>query len=86
MTLTLELPSELENELSAEASRLGVSLSEHVLNVLRHARLASDRPATGAELVAFWESQGLIGNRSDILDSQEHARRLRKTAESRPRE
>lgn len=85
MTLMLELPSELESELSAEASRLGVSLSDYVLNVLRLARADMNRPRSGAELVAYWQREGLVGSRGDIADSQEHARQLRKAAESRVR-
>lgn len=42
-------------------------------------------PKTGAELVDYWEKVGVINSRPDILDSQEHARRLRDQAEHRER-
>lgn len=41
---------------------------------------------TGADLVAYWEREGLIGTRSDIKDSLEHARAVRRRAEKRTRE
>ncbi|HJT32514.1 MAG TPA: hypothetical protein VJ783_10760 [Pirellulales bacterium] len=34
MTLTLELPSELESELAAEAAQFGLSLPEYALRLL----------------------------------------------------
>ena len=86
MPLTLELPPELENELSAEASRLGLSLPEYVLRVLAGGRLPGAVPRTGAELVDYWRSEGLIGTRTDVADSSAHARKLRESAERRVRE
>ena len=83
MSITLDLPAELEDELSAEAARLGLSLSEHVLRLLSTARAVEKRLKTGAELIAYWQSAQLIGTRPDIVDSQLHARRLREQAERR---
>ncbi len=40
---------------------------------------------TGADLVAYWEREGLIGTRPDIKDSLEHARAIRRKAERRTR-
>lgn len=85
MTLTLEIPEELENELVTEASRLGLPLVEYVVRILTAGRLG-EIPKTGAELVAYWQKEGLIGSRSDISDSQQHARQLRLEAEQRSRE
>lgn len=86
MTITLDLPQELERELSAEAARQGVPLSEYALRLLATGRPARPMPKTGAELVSYWQSEGLIGTRSDIADSQIHARVLREQAERRGRE
>jgi predicted DNA-binding antitoxin AbrB/MazE fold protein len=36
---------------------------------------------SGAELVAYWQAEGLIGARSEIQDSPAHARALRKQAQ-----
>ena len=83
MTLTLDLPHELETELSAEAERLNMPLPEYILRVLTIGRFASNTPKTGAELVDYWHQEGLIGTRPDIADSQEHARMLRDMAERR---
>jgi hypothetical protein len=81
----LELPSELENELSAEASQLKLPLAEYILRVLAFRPFLQNLPKTGLDLVAYWESVGVINSRPDIADSQEYARRLRDQAERRER-
>jgi hypothetical protein len=91
MSLTIDLPEELEKELSAEASRLGLPLSEYALRLLAtggsHAFGAgADAPKTGAELVAYWHSEGVIGTRPDIADSLQYAQELRQKAERRTQE
>ena len=83
MAITLELPAELERELADEAAHLGLSLAEYAARVLATGRISRHKPQTGAELVAYWQAEGLIGTRSDITDSQQHARRLRDQAEQR---
>lgn len=40
---------------------------------------------TGAELVAYWRREDVIGMRPDIKNSQKHARKIRKKAERRNR-
>jgi hypothetical protein len=82
MNITLELPSELEHELSAEASQLKLPLAEYILRVLSFRPFLQNPPETGVELVAYWESVGVINSRPDITDSQEYARRLRQDAEN----
>ena len=83
MNVTIELPSDLENELSTEASQLKLPLVEYILRVLSFRPFLQNPPKTGAELVAYWESAGVINFRPDIADSQEHARKLRHEAENR---
>ena len=85
MSLVLNLPSELESELATEAARLGLSLSEYALHLIAAGR--GTRPAlrSGAELVGYWQREGLVGTRPEITDSQAHARALRQQAERRPR-
>ena len=85
MTLTLDLPEELETELTAEAQRLGLPLSEYARRLLATGRTPGPVPTTGSELVAYWKSEGVVGSRSDIRDSQGHARLLRQRAEHRSR-
>jgi hypothetical protein len=80
MSLTLELPSELETRLSAEAERLGVTLEEHILHLLSG---VGSSLRDGRDLVAYWKKEGLIGTRPDIADAPAHARRVRKAAERR---
>lgn len=81
MSITLDLPQSLENELSAEAARLGISLPEYVLRILSTGVAGIKKPKTGAELVDYWRSEGLVGSRPDITDSQTHSRQLREQAE-----
>ena len=83
MTISLDLPTELEQELSVEASQLKLPLGEYILRVLSFRPFLQNPPKTGVDLVAYWESVGVIGSRSDINDSQGHARRLRDQAENR---
>ncbi|MCP4004548.1 MAG: hypothetical protein GY725_10165 [bacterium] len=86
MTLTLELPRELERKLSAEARRLGLPLEQVALRRLDAASASTEAsPRDGAELVAYWRREGVIGSRPDIEDSQAHAREIRRRAERRAR-
>jgi hypothetical protein len=85
MTLNLNLPSELEHELCTEASQLNLPLDEYVLRVLATRQVSENLPKTGAELVAYWQREGVINSRTDIIDSQAYARKLRDEAETRER-
>jgi ABC-type uncharacterized transport system substrate-binding protein len=81
-TITLDLPRELEIELKATATQIGLSLSEYILRVLSKKPVVENAmPKTGAELVAYWKKEGLCGYRSDIVDSQKQARAIREQAE-----
>jgi hypothetical protein len=86
MSITLDLPQELECALATEATQLGLSLTEYVLRLLSTRSLVGQRPTTGAELVAYWQGEGVIGTRPEITESQTHARQLRHQAERRRRE
>ena len=85
MSLVLELPPDLESELAAEAARLGLLLSQYALHLLAAARISESKPRNGAELIAYWQNEGLIGTRPDIVDAPGHARALRLRAEQRER-
>ncbi len=85
MIVTLELPSELEDELSLEASRLKLPLTEYILRVLLFRPFLQNPPKTGAELVSYWENIGVINSHPDITDSQDYAHKLRREAETRER-
>jgi len=82
MSLVINLPPELESELSAEAERLRLSLSEYAVRLLA-GQFAGVTPRNGAELVSYWEREGLIGTRPDISDPALHSRALREQAEKR---
>jgi hypothetical protein len=81
MTLVLELPPELERDLAARAAELQLPLAEYAVRVLAGAGIAAPKVANGAELLAFWKSEGLVGTKPEIADSAEHARALRYEAE-----
>jgi hypothetical protein len=85
MSVVLDLPTELETELAAEAARVQLPLSDYILCLLAVSRLPHPKPRTGAELVAYWQSEGLIGTRPDITDAPGHARSLRQQVEKRER-
>lgn len=80
MGLTLDLPADLAADLTDEAARQGLSLPEYAVRVLT-ARPAVGSISSGADLVAYWKAEGLIGTRPDITDSQTHARALRDAAQ-----
>jgi hypothetical protein len=86
MSIRLDLPQELESELATEANQLGLSLPEYELRLLSTRSLVGQLPTTGAELVAYWQREGVIGTRLDITDGQAHARQIRQQAEKRLRE
>jgi hypothetical protein len=86
MSIQLDLPPELESQLSTEALQLNLPLSEYILRVLSIRKVLSNPPKTGAELVAYWQSEGVINSRPDITDSQVYARNLRHQAQTRTRE
>ena len=85
MTLTLELPQELEYELTAEADKLGLPVNEYALRLLLYRPVVDKMPGTGAELVAYWQEADLVGTRPDIDDNVAYARQLRHEAETRNR-
>jgi len=85
MSLVLNLPPELESELLARASRMGLPLPEYVKQLLLVGRPPEATLSNGSELVAYWQGEGLVGTRADITDSQKHARKLRQQAEQRER-
>lgn len=83
MAVNLNLPSDLEDELSLEASQLKLPLSEYILRVLSLRLSIDNLPKTGLELISYWETNSVISSRPDITDSQAYARRLRYEAEAR---
>jgi hypothetical protein len=68
VSINLDLPPELENELFTEASRLNLPVSEYILRILSVRQILANPPKTGAELVAYWQSEGVINSRPDITD------------------
>lgn len=83
MSLILHLPPELESELTAEAERIGLPLAEYALRLLAVGRVPGAPLRNGAELLAYWQSEGVVGSRPDIADSSTHARGLRTQAQNR---
>lgn len=88
MTITLDLPTDLERELAQEAERLGLPLAEYAIRVLAGGRTphsGASTPLTGAELVEYWTREGILGSRADIGDPISFARELREQNQNRNR-
>ena len=91
MVLTLDLSPQAEERLQRRAALEGIALPDLAAGILETASLSEPdavKPRTGAELVAQWAADGVIGawaGRSDITDSQSYARDLRAQAERRDR-
>jgi hypothetical protein len=83
MSITLDIPEGLASELAAEAKRLGIPFGDYVVTLLSTGRRTASVPKSGAELVAYWQEQGIVGSRPDIADSPAHARLVRQQAEQR---
>ena len=89
MTITLDLPPEVEAHLEREAAKQSSPVEDYALSLIKKSLPLPDQMPelkTGADVVAFWKANGLIGdwaNREDISDSLEYARELRRQAESR---
>jgi len=97
MTLTLELTPKQEQQLRDEAESRGMdaagyakarlfndtALDENAAEALAPLGPLPPANGTGADLVAYWKREGLIGTRPDIEDSQAHARAIRDKAERR---
>ncbi|HEV3048756.1 MAG TPA: hypothetical protein VGX50_00520, partial [Longimicrobium sp.] len=61
MQITLTIPDPLIPELSREAEALGLTLSDHIVRLLRqrNASIVPLRgPLTGEELVEYWTREG----------------------------
>ncbi len=80
MTLTLELPNNVESRLESEAAQQGLSLAQYALKVL-----SEPKPMTTNEILAYWEREGLFNCIPGKGDSAKLARRIRKKAERRTR-
>jgi hypothetical protein len=83
MPQTIDLPDDLADALSDEASRLGMSLPDYAVRLLASAYTWPTSVQSGSDLVAFWWAEGLVGCRPDIADSQTQARHLREQARRR---
>ena len=85
MSIVLNLPPDLENKLAARAIAQGLPLPEYVVQLLNDETSRQPIVKTGADLLAYWQQEGIIGSRTDISDSAEHARAIRQQAETRQR-
>lgn len=90
MTLLIDVPPELETRLQAEAARRGLPVQEYALKALvsgieaeAFRPGAGPMPKTGADALAYWESEGALGIFADRPDTPEFARQLRRQAEQR---
>lgn len=77
MTLTLELDAELAEVLAEEAARKKMSLPDYAVYLLNTTVPPPPPIKTGADLVAYWETEGLIGTRPDITDPEAYSQAMR---------
>lgn len=89
MTLTIELTPDAERVLRRAAARRGMGATDLARELLEEQLETEDQegqaPATGAELVAYWQAEGVFGawaERTDIPDSPTYARELRAVADA----
>ncbi len=84
MTLTIELTPEQEAALLAQAKAAGLDATEYAKQLIASDLAAERRPMTGAEMIAYWEQEGVIGSYGDPdIDAPELARRIRERAQTR---
>jgi hypothetical protein len=81
MALTVELTPEEQTRLEQEAALRGLEAAEYARRLIEAG--LSARPMTGAEALAYWEREGVLGLFQDRPDSPEFARELRRQAETR---
>lgn len=89
MTIILDLPNELERELEQAAAEAGLPVAEYAMRVLESSRHSVQQAAprrTGAEILALWEQEGLLGGGPDIADPVKFARELRERNQNRRRD
>jgi len=82
--MTITLTPEIERALSVRAEQLGTKLESLALRDLRGLYVedkAEDPPRTGADLLAFWEDEGVFMPREDLPDSPILARQLREQSQ-----
>jgi len=91
MILELELPEQLQSELTDEAVQLDLTLSDYALLLLmkRRAAVLASVPQiqTGSELVNYWTQNGLIGTRDDedVASIRSYSRETRNSLAERMR-
>lgn len=88
MSITLHLSPYVETYLQEEAAKQETPVEEYAAALIED--LVPKPPMkTGADVVAHWQENGLVGiwaDRKDIGDSAEYARQLRHDAETRSRD
>jgi hypothetical protein len=85
MTITLELTPAEASALTRKSKERGQPLPEYIQARVKELATEELQPI-GAQIVAEWEREGVIGYRTDISDSQVHARKIREKAQTRARE
>ncbi len=83
MSIVLDLPQKLVKELNSEAARQNQDLNEYLTQLIQRGRTV--RFSSTADILKYWEKEGLIGTRPARTDSQKVARRLRKQSNTRDR-
>jgi hypothetical protein len=76
-SVTLELTAEEIERLKKMATQTGADINSVLYSLSAQAPDVAARPMTGAEAIARWEKEGVLGLLSERADSPELARELR---------
>ena len=81
MAIAIELRPEIEAQLRERAARAGVDVTEYAGRLIEEG--LTGRPMTGADVLAYWDREGVRGVFAGGPDSPELARQLRAQEEGR---
>ena len=82
MSITIDVPPELEAELREAARQKGFSVESFVLDLARQ-KVQPTRAMTGADALAFWDREDCLGLFTESPDSVGLVRRWRDEEDSR---
>jgi hypothetical protein len=83
MTLTLELTTDETARLKSAAQQTGSQIGDVVHKLISELPEPVTKLTAGAQALAEWEAEGILGLWSDRADSPELARELRQQGQTR---
>ena len=80
-SVTLELTTEEVERLTLLANQTGAEIGQVLHRLISQLPDVAGKPTSGAQALARWEAEGVLGLWSDRIDSPELARELREKAQ-----